>query len=257
MNIKIAAYSDIGIKKNTNQDSYLLKTALLGGEQLSLAVLCDGMGGLSKGELASATVIRAFDHWFQEQFPELLQAGFQEELLKTQWNEIVRRENIRLSKYADIHGCKMGTTVVACLLFKDQYYIMNVGDSRAYAIYDCVYQITKDQTLVQYQVDQGILNLDETESHPQRNVLLQCVGASDIVSPDFYNGDIVAGTVFLLCSDGFRHVLSVDEMYEKINPFQIGEEEEIRQRIIDLIEINKNRGEVDNISAIAMVWQEE
>ena len=60
------ADSDIGISKATNQDSVLIKQAKVDGEEVLLAVICDGMGGLSKGELASATVIRAFAKWFDE-----------------------------------------------------------------------------------------------------------------------------------------------------------------------------------------------
>ena len=63
------ADTDIGISKDTNQDSVLIKHATVDGEEILLAVVCDGMGGLSKGELASATVIRAFSKWFDEELP--------------------------------------------------------------------------------------------------------------------------------------------------------------------------------------------
>ena len=106
----------------------------------------------------------------------------------------------------------MGTTVVAFLVVDDKYYIMNIGDSRAYMVSDAIYQLTKDQTYVQYEMDLGHLTWEQAQTHPQRNVLLQCVGASDEIHPDYFVGDANPDTTFILCSDGFRHVISPDEI---------------------------------------------
>ena len=72
MFFKIAAHSDVGIVKETNQDSVLVKVAQTNHGRVCLCVVCDGMGGLSNGELASATVIREFEHWFEKQLPPML-----------------------------------------------------------------------------------------------------------------------------------------------------------------------------------------
>ena len=85
--------------------------------------------------------------------------------------------------------------------------------------------------------------------HPQRNVLLQCVGASDSVTPDFFTGDAMENTVFMLCSDGFRHVITEQEIYEKLNPYVLTDERQMRDNAAWLTELNKQRMEVDNISA--------
>ena len=77
MNFMIAAHSDVGIKKNTNQDSLLIKVAQTNLGRVCLCVVCDGMGGLAKGELASATVVRVFEKWFEERLPYLIAQGFQ------------------------------------------------------------------------------------------------------------------------------------------------------------------------------------
>lgn len=249
MQFLIASHTDVGIKKKTNQDAYMIKEAQTEQGKVCFCVLCDGMGGLSNGELASATVIRAFEQWFETDFPEVV-SDFRFDEIKITWNQITNELNHCLAEHVAGMGRRMGTTVVALLLLKDRYYIMNVGDSRAYAILDRVYQLTKDQSLVQQQIDLGRLSPEQAEIHPQRNVLLQCIGASDEVFPDFYEGEIHDGSAFLLCSDGFRHVISEEEMYDRLNPTQFADEAEMQQQLIYLTELDKARMEVDNISTV-------
>ena len=85
---------------------------------------------------------------------------------------------------------------------------------------------------------------------PQRNVLLQCIGASDIVEPDFYEGQLIAGQEFLLCSDGFRHIISPEEIYNALYPPMMTDEAVIRDGLRKLTELNKARLEVDNITSV-------
>ena len=110
-------------------------------------------------------------------------------------------------------------------------------------------QLTKDQTYVQYEMDLGHLTWEQAQTHPQRNVLLQCVGASDEIHPDYFVGDANPATTFILCSDGFRHVISPDEICEKFRPELLENEDIMLQNIVSLVELNKSRKEVDNISA--------
>ena len=142
----------------------------------------------------------------------------------------------------------MGTTIVAMLIMNDHYYLMNVGDSRAYLLADQLYQLTKDQTFVQYEIDAGRLTEEEAKYHPQRNVLLQCVGASEVVTPDFYEGPVYQDTVFMLCSDGFRHIITPEDIYKYLNPSVLVDENVMKNNAVYLTELNKQRREVDNIS---------
>ena len=151
----------------------------------------------------------------------------------------------------------MGTTIVALLMIKNEYFIMNVGDSRAYAISNQVYQLTKDQSLVQQQIDLGRVRPEDAERHPQRNVLLQCIGASEEVLPDFYRGTVLPGTLFLLCSDGFRHEISEQELFMQLNPSGLVNEEKMKERLVYLTELVKSRMEMDNISAVVMKTVQE
>lgn len=250
MNYMIAAHTDVGIRKNTNQDAYLVKVAQTGLGKICLAVVCDGMGGLSKGEEASATVILAFDRWFAQDLPRLLARGFSADELKLQWDNMTLEMNQKLKTYAGRSGTWMGTTLLAFLILGGDYYIMNVGDSRAYLLTDQLYQLTKDQTYVQAEFDLGHMTYQETLNHPQRNVLLQCVGASDTVNPDFYIGEVQPDQVYLLCSDGFRHVISPQEIYDSFAPGVMRDERIMREQAVKMVELNKSRKENDNISVV-------
>ena len=132
----------------------MIKEAQTKMGRIFFGVLCDGMGGLSNGELASATVIRAMEQWFETDFPQLLvHTTDAEEVLekvKNDWHVIANELNVQLARYVEGTGNRMGTTIVTLLLIKNQYFIMNVGDSRAYALSNQVYQLTKDQSLVHW-----------------------------------------------------------------------------------------------------------
>jgi serine/threonine protein phosphatase PrpC len=249
MDFMIAAHSDVGIKKKTNQDSVLIKVANTICGRVCLVVICDGMGGLSKGELASATVVRAFNEWFIHKFPALLTNHLDEEGLKKEWDDLVHQQNTRIAEYGSRNGARLGTTVVATLFIQNRWYAMNVGDSRAYELSNDIYQLTKDQTYVQREIDLGHMTPEEALHDPQRNMLLQCVGASEVVIPDFFSGAAQPGDVYLLCSDGFRHVISPEEIYQKLNPPVMNSEQVMQGAIVDLIELDKSRLENDNISA--------
>lgn len=250
MEFLAAAHSDVGIKKYTNQDSLMVKIADTDYGKICFAVVCDGMGGLSKGELASASLIRIFSKWFEQEFPEMLYRGIRAEVLKKNWEQLVYEANFRIGSYSTQNQVKMGTTIVALLIVGNLYYVLNVGDSRAYELTSQVSQITKDQTVIQREMDLGRMTLEEAKRDPRRNMLLQCVGASNVIDPDFYMGEVKSGSCFLLCSDGFRHVIGSGEILEKLGPTVVKTEQEMAENIHFMIELNKFRQEEDNISAV-------
>lgn len=250
MNFKIATHTDIGIKKNTNQDSVLVKVAQTDYGKVCFATVCDGMGGLAKGELASATLIRHLAKWFEEEFPELLYTGLSLELLKKSWSDLIYKVNSKIAQYGRAIHVDMGTTMVALLIVDHVYYIVNVGDSRVYMLNNELNQMTKDQTFIQREMEAGRMTWEEAKRDPRRNVLLQCVGASEVIEPDYYTGNVMKGTNFLLCSDGFRHVLSKEEMYEYLSPYRLFHEQSMQESLVYLTELDKYRQETDNISSI-------
>lgn len=249
MNFEVSYNTDIGIRKNTNQDSVAVKVINTAEGMIAFGIVCDGMGGLSKGELASKEVITTFCDWFDHIFiSDLKSDSFSEDRLKEQWNDIIQEQNEKLGNYGSNNNLMLGTTVSAILIYRGNYYITHVGDSRIYEILsDDSTQITSDQTFVAREIAMGRMTPEQAETDPRRSVLLQCVGASRVVEPDFLVGTVKSDAVYMLCSDGFRHKITDQEMIEYIGP-QVGGEERLKYGCIYLTELVKNRREVDNIT---------
>lgn len=248
MNFIVSANTDIGITKTTNQDSVSIRVANTSQGRMAFAVLCDGMGGLDKGEVASAAVIRAFDHWFRNDLPALCGAPIEDSVIREQWNKIITEQNNAIKTYGARQGVKLGTTVVAILLTQNRYYVLNVGDSRVYEIAEVLKQITNDQTFIAREIALGNMTEEQALTDSRRNVLLQCVGASDDVYPDMFFGDVLDNAVYMLCSDGFRHEISSEEIFERLNPNVNLDENSMNAHSVELIEMNKSRMERDNIT---------
>ena len=250
MNFIVSARTDVGITKTTNQDSIIVRVANTPIGRMAFAVLCDGMGGLDQGEVASASVVRAFDGWFKNELPALCNAPLEDHVIREQWTNIVTEQNATIKSYGARRGEKLGTTVVAMLLTQTRYFILNVGDSRAYELSSSIVQITEDQTFVAREVARGNMTAEQAKNDERRNVLLQCVGASDEVYPDMFFGDTHGDAVYMLCSDGFRHEISAEEIYEALNPDALLDENVMNSSADRLIELNKARKERDNISVV-------
>lgn len=248
MSYLVSAYTDVGIRKKTNQDSVLIQVAQTSLGDIAFGVMCDGMGGLVKGELASATLIRSFSEWFQNEFPEILRRGFSQQALYAHWRNLILTQARKIGDYGDSQGVSLGTTVAAVLVMQDKYYAVNVGDSRVYQIHENLIQITKDQTYVQREMDAGRMTAEQAKTDLQRNVLLQCVGASDYIEPDFFSGVVRTDDVFMLCSDGFRHVITPEEIYQYLNPAALLTEQNMVENTKYLTDLNKYRMENDNIT---------
>ena len=262
--------TDVGRIKETNQDSYLIKIAQTDFGDVALVAVADGMGGLAKGELASATVVRRLSEWFETKLPQSLEAmgasvdGF-EQFVEGQWNGLVQDLNLMIMRHGKSEGMNLGTTLTAMLCIGARYSIVHVGDSRAYEITTGgISQLPEDQTFVKREVDAGRMTPEEALVHPQRNVLLQCIGSSKEVKPVIAHGTLTRGAAYLLCSDGFRHVLTNDELRETLGPDRLdwaGEGDpqneaapsNVLRRTINLV---MSRKENDNITAVLLQTME-
>lgn len=250
MDFIIQAVTDIGNVKETNQDSMSVKCLSTCQGNMVFAVLCDGMGGLSKGEVASAAVVKAFEQWMWHKLPELARFPIDETVIKSQWEEVLQEQNREIQAYGRRTGCSMGTTAVALLLTQERYYIMNVGDSRAYELQTKLCQLTEDQTLVAQEVRKGILTEEQAKTDARRSVLLQCVGASDNIFPAMYSGEIKKDAVYFLCSDGFHHEISEEEIAYYLQPAVLSDAQAMVKNGTYLISLDKQRQERDNISLV-------
>lgn len=245
----LGAYTDVGILKDTNQDSILIEETQINGKSAVIGVICDGMGGLESGEVASSTLAVAIKSWFENECVKLLVTDFQPEQLYGQIRNLLVKVNNKIIQYGKERGINLGTTLSGILIWNNSYYVVNVGDSRVYLINDRVNQLTKDQTYVQREIDQGRMTYEEAENSISKSVLLQCVGATEIIYPDFYQGQIHTNDVFMFCSDGFRHVITDSEIYEYLNNGVISSQDDIVNQLRYLVDLNKYRNEEDNITA--------
>ncbi len=252
MNFIVSASTDIGTTKQTNQDSYNVRVMTTPAGKMTFAILCDGMGGLAKGEVASSSLVNAFVNWTETRLPELCRTGITDAAIRSDWVNIATEFNEKIKVYGKRIGASAGTTLNAILLTESRYYIINVGDTRTYELTDSVRVLTKDQTVVAREVELGNLTPEEAETDSRRSVLLQCIGASDVVYPDMFFGDTQLGAVYMLCSDGFRHEISADEIYAGLNPNVMLEANQMKRNIDDLIELDKQRKERDNITVVTV-----
>lgn len=239
--------SDVGLTQKVNQDAVYMQHMVIAGEEAVFCVLCDGMGGLKNGELASASVVNAYAYWFRKCF--IKQCGqISEETVIKDWNDIAVKINGSIYKYGIKKSIRTGTTAVVLLLWKDRYCIMNAGDSRVYELKDNIVQLTKDHTWIEREVEKGRLTKQQAAIHKKRNVLLRCIGGKPDVNPDFFVGNVRDGAVYMLCSDGVRNKVSNDELYYFFHPSCMENRKAILNNINYIFELNKLRSERDNMT---------
>ena len=245
--------SDIGSKRKTNQDSLALLKAETAYGDILLAVMCDGMGGHSEGELASKFCVTEMADWFRNAFPDILYAGVGPAALKNDWKHLLEDVNLLLFRYGEKYHSQLGSTMTACLFWGSQYFCVHVGDSRMYEISDEVLQVTRDHSWVEQEIAKGNLTREEAEHDRRRNILLECMGITDSVSMDFYTGEIIPDTVYLLCTDGFWHCQKPGELKQLCRGETIHSNKELQDILENLVDMALDRGEKDNISVIGVV----
>ena len=218
-----------------------------------LMAIADGMGGLSKGELASATVVRAFSSWFDEKLEQHIQ-HWNGQIVADEINDLLLKLNEKILEYGKNHAAELGTTVTMALFVKDELIVCHVGDTRLYCINSTqtvieLQQITEDQTFIAREMKLGRMTLEQAMVHPKRNALLQCVGASSQIEPDVMLIKSKPG-MYMMCSDGFRHVLTEQEIISNVMNTK-GLSKEAKSALVgQMIHLVKSRGERDNISSI-------
>ncbi len=245
----ITAYkTEQGLAKQANQDALMIKTARTKNGQVGLFVVCDGMGGLSEGEIASKMLVEGLANWFEQTLPILLQSD-QEDIPLHLTNKI-EHLNQQLIQYGEQHQLKMGSTLTAIFIINQSYYTFQVGDSRAYLLSDDIYQLTKDQTLVAREVERGMITLEEAKSHPKKHVLLQCIGIQSTIEVVKTSGLLTGGELLLLCTDGFYQKLTEREIKDRITTYSTFSKENMESAIMSLVQNLRDREETDDITAV-------
>jgi protein phosphatase len=205
-------------------------------------IVADGMGGHAAGEVASEMAVRIIADELGS-FRGLPDADVASRLFKAIQSAngaIFRRTLVEQDKRG------MGTTATAMILFPRRYLIAQVGDSRAYLLREGrLFQITKDHSYVQEQVDAGLLTAEQARTHPYGNVITRCVGSNEEVVPDLYFGNLQSGDVVLLASDGLTGMLEDDQLARILKG-----NGEPTQWVDKMISDANRRGGLDNITVI-------
>lgn len=228
------ARSDIGRKRKSNEDSYFAS------DERGLFMVADGMGGHRAGDRASKIAI----HSAAQEYMREIDLGTKtcealaNALAKAAYEVFNAQDN-----EADYKG--MGTTLSALAIDQDRAYISHIGDTRIYCIRDeIIHQLTSDHSLVNEQVQAGLMSQAEARSSSFRNIITRAIGHSKIVQADNFSLNIKEKDMYLLCSDGLNNMLLDDEILSVIKSF------EPREAVVKLINKSNEKGGDDNITAV-------
>lgn len=243
--------SEIGAVRRSNQDSAFARSLKTRIGKTFFGIVCDGVGGLQEGELASRTVVGLFSDWYNKEFKHLLTDPNVFVKVRNQWNELINRAHNIFAEHIGNSDSMMGTTLSALLIVDGKYFAAQIGDSRIYLFRNqTATQITTDHSYVAELAEKGLMTFDEANVAPNKNILTRCIGNMDDYCPDFYLGDANAGDLFLISSDGFHGGIIASEMNIILNNFSSADNKNMQQCLDQQIANKIQNGEQDNITAI-------
>lgn len=240
MKFEVWAKTDVGLKREINQDSVLID------HDLNLFIVADGMGGHKGGEVASAMAV------------DIVQSHLKEEGFKKHSRlrpaqilvEAYRKANAQIyykstTESPELMG--MGTTMVGVWVYQGIAHIANVGDSRAY-LYRKPYlwQLTEDHSLINEQVRAGVIAEEDAPHVLGKNVITRSVGFEAEVVVDVLEREVQPQDAFLLCSDGLSSLVGYDKILEILN------KNSLQRSVPAAISAAKEAGGDDNVSVIVI-----
>jgi PPM family protein phosphatase len=234
LRITYAGKSDIGLKRSNNEDS-LAVDPLLG-----LLVVADVMGGAASGEVA----IQIFADTALEVFGEMECTS--DEIASALVQKTFLQANDRILNTASENRRHrgMGCTAELLALYGGKYILGHVGDSRTYLLrLGKLRQITRDHSLVQEQIDAGLISPAEARSHALRNIIVRAVGIQQTLPVDIIKGTIQPGDIVLLCSDGLTDMLDDDQIRELLSLSL-----DVNEKAEKMVEAANSAGGYDNIT---------
>ncbi|MCD7742614.1 MAG: Stp1/IreP family PP2C-type Ser/Thr phosphatase [Ruminococcus sp.] len=211
-------------------------------DNVSLVVVCDGMGGASSGAVASDIAANEIYRRISEGYREEMKPSVVRSLLETSVsaaNAIVYEKSCE-----DIEKNGMGTTCVLALVDDKRAYVVNVGDSRAYLMDESgITQITEDHTYVNELYKHGEITYEQMENHKMRNIITRAVGVEEKVEIDYFELEESGNFAIFLCTDGLSAYCHPQIIYESVF------NKNLDKGVSDLIDYCNACGGKDNISA--------
>jgi protein phosphatase len=213
--VEVGSLSDPGCERPDNQDNYCYAEPE-SDEQFAkkgrLAVVADGMGGYEGGALASGIAV------------EVIRSKYLNSELNAPEDALVdalvsAHVAIRNAARESPEDSRMGTTCTAAVLHNNQLFYVHVGDSRLYMVRDSqISRVTRDQTMIEKLVEEGILTREQAKTHPDRHVLMSALGVGEEVPAELPENPIPLhdGDILLLCSDGLHDLVSDEEILQAV-----------------------------------------
>lgn len=240
MEFEYSALTDVGRHRTNNEDAVMVDPAH------GIVVLADGMGGYNAGEVASALAVDLITgeigRWLQEASGVAATRD-----VRRAMEICVDNANRAIFEAANTHAAYsgMGTTLVMAVLHGNTLLAGHVGDSRAYRWRAGVLkQLTRDHSLLQEQIDVGLITPEEAAASGNRNLVTRALGVEDTVLLDVQDQPMEPGDVYLLCSDGLNDMLGDEDIHAVLD--KTDETLDVRaQRLVDMA---NERGGRDNIS---------
>lgn len=246
--MQYSAYTNVGRIRNQNEDCYLAEKL---HDSISLYTVCDGMGGASAGETASSTACNVYHTAMRSAVKSCVEEEtvFTAKICKQLLVKAINHANTAVYTLSQTNSALegMGTTLVSLLIVNNTAFFVNVGDSRAYYYKSGdVCQITKDHSYVQYLVDIGMIQPNEAESHPHKNLITRSVGTNAEITPDVFAMDLRQADMFLLCSDGLTNMVNENDIAKVLADDTV----DFSHKAERLVAKANSHGGTDNITAL-------
>jgi serine/threonine protein phosphatase PrpC len=214
--LQIAAKTDTGLVRSHNEDS------IAHSHEHGLVILADGMGGYNAGEVASSIATSTLKEAVERQLRSIdwLARSNQSKYIQQLLVGSVERANSAIldAARAEPQFSGMGTTLVAAVFHQNKLTIAHVGDSRVYRLRRGeLALITRDHSLLQEQIDAGMIDPELARFSSNRNLITRAVGVDHLVEVEIHDHLTQSGDVYLLCSDGLSDMLSMQEIGEILN----------------------------------------
>lgn len=237
-----SAKTDIGLKRSANQDTLSVKIL---NDNLAWAIVCDGMGGMAAGNVASETAVAHIIKAFEDNLSPKLTEKQIFSLLKSSIESANAAIYEKAASKEELKG--MGTTVVCALVKDNTCFVAHAGDSRLYLFRDgALNQITNDHSVVQSMVDTGHITEEEAKSHPNKNIITRALGVHKSVDIDISDFALKEDDIILLCSDGLTNCVDGESLIDSLanSNFDVLAD--------NLIDKANNGGGNDNITVAAL-----
>jgi serine/threonine protein phosphatase PrpC len=237
--------SDPGKIRPLNEDCIAVKASS------GVVVLADGMGGYNAGEVASALAVNIISRGIEAVLP-LISASSREES-KIQIESLVRKE-VQLANEAifrksrqDPNCSGMGTTLVMGLFYDNFLTVAHLGDSRLYRMRgNSFIQVTKDHSLLQEQLDAGLISVEEARFSTNKNFVTRALGVDPVAETETNCYEVLAGDLYLFCSDGLNDLVSDEEIQIVLATGS----DNLAKVAHDLVQLANDSGGRDNISVV-------